>query len=58
MRTLLELLGLRTPERGREPVALPRSIRWILPLVVVSAAAFGAVAIKLLGDLVWQLIGS
>ncbi|MFL5737785.1 MAG: hypothetical protein ACJ76P_10655 [Actinomycetota bacterium] len=56
MRQLLEILGLRTPERGRDPVALPSSIRWILPLIIVSAAAVGAVVGRLFGALFLQLV--
>jgi len=58
MRQLLEILGLRPPERGREPVALPSSVRWIVPLVLVSAAAVGAVAGRLLGSLFLQLVAN
>jgi len=56
MRQLLEILGLRTPERGREPVALPSSIRWIVPLVIVSAVVVGAVIGRLLGAVFLQLV--
>ena len=56
MRTLLEILGLRTPERRREPVALPSSVRWIVPLVVVSAAVIGALVGRLVGALLLQLV--
>jgi len=56
MRALLEILGLRTPERGREPVALPSSIRWVVPLLVVSAAAAGAVVGRLVGLFFLQLV--
>ena len=55
MRLLLEILGLRTPERGREPVALPSSIRWVVPLVIVSAAAIGVVVGRLVGLFLLQL---
>ncbi len=56
MRLLLEILGLRTPERGREPVALPSSVRWVVPLVIVSAAALGVVVGRLLGLFLLQLV--
>jgi uncharacterized membrane protein YoaK (UPF0700 family) len=56
MRQLLEILGLRTPERRREPVALPSSVRWIAPLIVVSAVCVGAIVGRLLGALFLQLI--
>jgi hypothetical protein len=56
MRQLLEILGLRTPERGREPVALPSSLRWVVPLVVVSAAVIGAVLGRLVGAVFLQLV--
>ena len=55
MRLLLEILGLRTPERGREPVALPSSIRWVVPLVIVSAAAIGVLVGRLVGLFLLQL---
>jgi hypothetical protein len=55
MRLLLEILGLRTPERGREPVALPSSVRWVVPLVIVSAAAIGVVVGRLVGLFLLQL---
>jgi hypothetical protein len=55
MRTLLEILGLRTPERGREPVALPRSLRWMLPLLIVASAVLGALVARFAGSLVWSL---
>jgi len=55
MRLLLEILGLRTPERGREPVALPSSVRWVVPLVIVSAAALGVVVGRLVGLFLLQL---
>ena len=56
MRLLLEILGLRTPERGREPVALPSSVRWVVPLVIVSAAAIGVVVGRLVGLFLLQLV--
>jgi hypothetical protein len=56
MRQLLEILGLRTPERGREPVALPSSIRWMVPLIVVSAALIGAIVGRLLGAFLLQVV--
>jgi hypothetical protein len=56
MRLLLEILGLRTPERGREPVALPGSVRWVVPLAVVSAAAVLAIVARLLGAFVLHLV--
>jgi hypothetical protein len=56
MRLLLEILGLRTPERGREPVALPSSVRWVVPLVVASAALIGAIVGRLVGLFLLQLV--
>jgi hypothetical protein len=56
MRLLLEILGLRTPERGREPVALPSSVRWVVPLAVVSAAAVLAIVGRLFGEFVLHLV--
>ena len=58
MRLLLEILGLRTPERGREPVALPSSVRWVVPLVIVSAAAIGVVVGRLVGLFLLQLVAN
>ena len=58
MRLLLEILGLRTPERGREPVALPSSVRWVVPLVIVSAAAIGVIVGRLVGLFLLQLVAN
>jgi len=58
MRLLLEILGLKTPERGREPVALPSSVRWVVPLVIVSAAALGVVVGRLVGLFLLQLVAN
>ncbi len=56
MRTLLEILGLRTPQRGREPVALPRSIRWTIPLLLVTTTVVGVLLARILGRILWALV--
>jgi hypothetical protein len=47
LRVVLEWLGLIEPERGRrEPIALPTWAPWVVALLVVSAAALGAVVVS------------
>jgi hypothetical protein len=53
MRELLELLGLVEPPGHREPIALPRWTRWVLP----AAAAALSVLSVLLFQLVRMLAG-
>jgi hypothetical protein len=45
LRVVLEWLGLVEPDRSRrEPIALPRWAPWLVSLLLVSAAALGAIA--------------
>jgi hypothetical protein len=49
LRLVLEWLGLIEPDRSRrEPIALPRWAPWAVALVVVTAAALGAVLLSVL----------
>jgi hypothetical protein len=49
LRVVLEWLGLVEPDRSRrEPVALPRWAPGVVTLLVVSAAALGAVVVSAL----------
>jgi hypothetical protein len=46
---VLEWLGLVEPDRSRrEPIALPRWAPWLVSLLLVSAAALGAIAVSAL----------
>lgn len=46
---VLEWLGLIEPERGRrEPIALPSWAPWVVALLIVSAAALGAMVVSAL----------
>jgi hypothetical protein len=46
LRVVLEWLGLIEPERGRrEPIALPSWAPWVVTLLMVGAAALGAIVI-------------
>ena len=46
---MLEWLGLVEPDRSRrEPIALPRWAPWLVSLLLVSAAALGAIAVSAL----------
>ena len=51
---VLEWLGFVEPDRSRrEPIALPRWAPWVVALLLVTAAAVGAIVITaLLGPLV------
>jgi hypothetical protein len=47
LRVVLEWLGLVEPDRSRrEPVALPRWAPWLVPLLLVTAAAVGSLVIS------------
>jgi hypothetical protein len=47
LRVVLEWLGLIEPDRSRrEPIALPGWAPWIVTLVLVGAAALGAVVVS------------
>jgi hypothetical protein len=47
LRVVLEWLGLIEPDRARrEPAALPGWAPWVVTLLLVCAAAIGAVAIS------------
>jgi hypothetical protein len=47
LRVVLEWLGLVEPDRSRrEPMALPSWAPWVVALVLVTAAAFGAVLVS------------
>jgi hypothetical protein len=49
LRVVLEWLGLVEPDRSRrEPIALPRWAPWLVSLLLVSAAALGAIAVSAL----------
>ena len=49
LRVVLEWLGLIEPERGRrEPIALPSWVPWVVTLLIVGAAALGAVVVSAL----------
>ncbi len=49
LRVVLEWLGLVEPDRSRhEPIALPRWAPWLVSLLLVTAAALGALAISTL----------
>jgi hypothetical protein len=49
LRVVLEWLGLIEPDRSsREPVALPSWAPWVVALVLVTAAAVGAMLITAL----------
>ena len=49
LRVVLEWLGLVEPDRSRrEPVALPRWAPWLVPLLLVTAAALGSLVISAL----------
>ena len=49
LRVVLEWLGLVEPDRSRrEPIALPRWAPWLVSLLVVTAAALGAVVVGVL----------
>ena len=48
-RVVLEWLGLVEPDRSRrEPMALPRWAPWLVSLLLVIAAAVGALAVSAL----------
>jgi hypothetical protein len=47
LRVVLEWLGLVEPDRSRrEPMALPSWAPWVVALVLVTAAALGAVLVS------------
>jgi len=49
LRVVLEWLGLIEPERGRrEPISLPSWAPWVVTLLIVGAAALGAVVVSAL----------
>jgi len=49
LRVVLEWLGLVEPDRSRrEPIALPRWAPWLVSLVLVTAAALGALMVSAL----------
>lgn len=49
LRVVLEWLGLVEPDRSRrEPVALPRWAFWLVPLLLVTAAALGSLVLSAL----------
>ena len=49
LRAVLEWLGLVQPDPGRrDPVALPRWAPWVVSLLLVAAAAVGAVVLSAL----------
>jgi hypothetical protein len=49
LRVVLEWLGLIEPDRSRrEPIALPSWAPWVVTLLLVGAAALGAVVISAL----------
>jgi hypothetical protein len=49
LRVVLEWLGLIEPDRSRrEPIALPSWAPWVVSLLLVGAAALGAVAVSAL----------
>lgn len=46
-RVVLEWLGLIEPDRSRrEPIALPSWAPWVVTLLIVSAAALGALVVS------------
>jgi hypothetical protein len=49
LRAVLEWLGLVQPDVGRrDPIALPRWAPWVVSLLLVAAAAVGAVVLSAL----------
>ena len=49
LRAVLEWLGLVQPDAGRrDPIALPRWAPWVVSLLLVAAAAVGAVVLSAL----------
>jgi hypothetical protein len=49
LRVVLEWLGLIEPDRSRrEPIALPSWAPWVVTLLLVGAAALGAVVVSAL----------
>ncbi len=51
LRVVLEWLGLVEPDRSRrEPIALPRWAPWLVSLLLVTAAALGALVVTALLD--------
>jgi hypothetical protein len=49
LRVVLEWLGLVEPDRSRrEPIALPRWAPWLVSLLLVTAAALGALVVSAL----------
>lgn len=47
LRVVLEWLGLVEPDRSRrEPIALPRWAPWLVSLLLVTAAAVGALVVS------------
>jgi hypothetical protein len=49
LRVVLEWLGFIEPDRSRrEPIALPRWAPWVVSLLLVTAAALGALVVSAL----------
>jgi hypothetical protein len=49
IRVVLEWLGFVEPDRSRrEPIAMPRWAPWVVTLLLVGAAALGAVVVTAL----------